>query len=314
MAARLTFAASTLSAWTLASSIPAVDPAIVAKVNANSEATWRAGHGVGRFSNSTLAEVSLLLGARHASEEARGRRSYVEPEVVAVPDSFDVREKHGHCSSVKTVYDQGKCGGCWAFAVAESLGDRFCIAGMDVSLSAQDLIDCDHEGKCRGCNGGLTEDAFDYINDEGMLSARCRPWTGGDATCTSDSCSVQGADNTRYYSSLAKYVSSDEAQIKQELFQQGSISAAFEVFHDFFSYESGVYSHLEGDYSGLHAVNLMGYGTDNGVDYWLVKNSWGSDFGEQGFFRIKRGLKNNGCNFEGGLASATPTLFRSVAV
>jgi C1A family cysteine protease len=283
----------------------AVDPALVARVNNNPLATWVAGYGRGRFANATLDQASLLLGARKPAVRPTEEEVF---DGVAVPDSYDIREKFGQCASVKAINDQGSCGGCWAFAVAESLGDRFCIAGQDVELSAQNLLDCDHAGMCSGCNGGLTEDAFDYINDNGILSASCVPWTGGDSVCTDSKCAAAGADSKRYFSSWAKYVSSDEAKIKEELFQQGSITAAFEVFHDFFSYESGVYSHLEGDYAGLHAVNLMGWGTDNGVDYWLVKNSWGPDFGEQGFFRIKRGLQNNGCNFEGGLTSATATL------
>jgi len=290
-------------------SAPAIDPAIVETVNSNPQATWHAGFQA-RFANKTLEEAKRLLGAQRATQEDRDRRTYVATLDVAVPGDYDIRTKYGSCSSVQAIYDQGQCGGCWAFAVAESLGDRFCIAGKDVSLSAQDLLNCDYAGHCSGCNGGLTEDAFDYINDNGMLSEPCVPWTGGDSTCTDDSCSASGADSTRYYSSWAEYVSINETKIMQELYTKGSITASFEVFEDFFSYTGGVYKHVTGDYAGLHAVNLMGWGTDGttGADYWLVKNSWGPSFGESGFFRIARGLDVNGCNFEGGLTSATATL------
>lgn len=289
---------------------PVIDPKLVARVNANPGATWQAGYGKGRFANVTSSDAFGLLGA--VKKQYRGS---AEPSLgITTPDSFDMRDQYGHCKSVKQVYDQGSCGGCWAFAVSGSLGDRFCMLGHDVALSPQDLMDCDKEGHCSGCNGGLCEDAFDYINDEGIVSAECVPFTGGDSTCASGSCTGSGSDNTRYYSSWAKYVSSHEAEIKEEIFLHGSVTSSFEVFHDFFTYESGVYAHLEGDYAGLHAVNLMGWGTENGVDYWLVKNSWGPDFGEDGFFRIKRGMEHNGCNFEGGLTSATPSVSRSVAV
>jgi len=104
-------------------------------------------------------------------------------------------------------------------------------------------------------------------------------------------------------------VPSDEESIKAELVKSGSISAVFEVFSDFFSYESGVYRHVSGDYEGLHAVVLAGWGTDDvGGDFWTVRNSWGEDFGESGYFRISRGLDNNGCNMEGGLTAGDPLL------
>ena len=91
-----------------------------------------------------------------------------------------------------------------------------------------------------------------------------------------------------------------------EVLNYGSVSAVFEVFSDFFQYSSGVYSHITGDYAGLFVVVLMGWGEEtDGTKYWIVKNSWGSDFGEDGgFFRIARGLQENGCNFEGGLTAA----------
>lgn len=295
----------------------AVDPAIIAKVNSNPSASWKAGYGMGRFANTTLEDATRLLGSQKRNAryiEKRSHRHDLDPVPdLAVPDSFDMREKFGHCSSVKRINDQGKCGGCWAFAVTESLSDRFCMSGDDVMLSVQDLIACDHTGHDNGCQGGLCEDAFDYISDTGLLVDSCNPWGGDDGACTGDSCK-DGSIGKRYYSSWAQYIGSDETKIKQELYQRGTITSSFEVFHDFFSYESGVYAHLEGDYAGLHAVALMGYGTDNGVDYWLVKNSWGASFGEKGYFRIKRGLKNNGCNFEGGLTAATPQTYQLLNV
>ena len=118
------------------------------------------------------------------------------------------------------------------------------------------------------------------------------------------------ADSKKYFTqSFAQYISSDEEKIQQELIRNGSISAVFEVFEDFFSYESGVYSHVDGSYAGLHAVALMGWGeSEEEGKWWIVKNSWGGDFGEGGYFRIARGLDTNGCNFEGGLTAAKVTV------
>jgi len=94
-------------------------------------------------------------------------------------------------------------------------------------------------------------------------------------------------------------------KIQKEVVANGSVSAVFEVFSDFFLYDSGVYRHINGDYAGLHAVVLTGWGeNDEEGKYWIVRNSWGEDFGERGYFRIARGLDENGCNFEGGLTTA----------
>ena len=79
-----------------------------------------------------------------------------------------------------------------------------------------------------------------------------------------------------------------------------------QVYEDFYAYKSGVYQHVTGKQNGGHGVKLMGWGVDNGVKYWLVANSWGTVFGEQGYFKIKRG--NNECGFEGGFDAVTPKL------
>ncbi len=219
--------------------------------------------------------------------------------VTDVPESYDIRSIYPRCSSPKTVVDQGSCGGCWAISTASSLSDRLCMADPQSSLvlSPQDLLDC-VEGESKGCNGGFTEDGFDYVSDEGIRDIDCVPFTASDGFCsTDDSCK-------KYYSSIYSYISSDEEKIKAEILENGSVSAVFEVFADFFVYESGVYNHVDGDYAGLHAVTLTGWGTLDGVDHWIVRNSWGTDFGYNGYFYIARGLDNNGCNFEGGLTAA----------
>jgi cathepsin B len=223
---------------------------------------------------------------------------------VTSPDEYDMRDAFSACSSPVKVFDQGSCGGCWALSTAGTISDRFCAAGVDVILSPQDVLDC-VTGESKGCNGGFTEDGFDFANDEGIRTEACVPFTAEDGFCSSSCTGSSGEDDKKYYTkSFAQYVSSKEDDIKAELVAHGSVSAVFEVFSDFFGYTGGVYSHESGDYAGLHAVVLVGYGTsDEGVDYWSVRNSWGEDFGEEGHFRIKRGLSENGCNFEGGLTA-----------
>jgi C1A family cysteine protease len=160
------------------------------------------------------------------------------------------------------------------------------------------LLDC-VGGSSKGCNGGFTEDGFDYVSDEGIRTLDDAPFEAEDGFC-------ETSDDKKYFTqSWAQYVSSDEERIMSEVLTNGSVSAVFEVFADFFTYAGGVYSHVTGDYAGLHAVVLTGWGeSEEEGKWWIVRNSWGEDFGEGGYFRIKRGLDENGCNFEGGLTTA----------
>lgn len=256
-----------------------------------------------RYAKSMLARHPVT---RHGNDDAD-----YHLDGITIPTHYSVKEAFPNCTSPTTIFDQGKCGGCWALSVAASMSDRLCQNGVDVILSPQDLLDC-VGGKSKGCSGGFAEDGFDYMEDEGLRTNNCVPFHAMDGYCIpSGRCqteaATEGATSDKYYAgSWAQYISSRERVIQEEILARGSISAVFEVFGDFFLYKSGVYRHVSGDYSGLHAVTLVGWGESQSEgNWWLVKNSWGSDFGEKGFFRIARGIEDNGCNFEGGLTAAT---------
>jgi cathepsin B len=89
-----------------------------------------------------------------------------------------------------------------------------------------------------------------------------------------------------------------------EIYANGPMETAFDVYNDFFSYSSGVYQHVYGGYAGGHAVKILGWGTENGVDYWLCANSWGTSWGIDGFFKIKQG----DCNIDSTVYACTPNL------
>lgn len=167
------------------------------------------------------------------------------------------------------------------------------------SLAEQQLVDCAGDYDNHGCNGGLPSHAFEYIAHAGGISTEASyPYYAEDRTCTVDSSTfalgVTGGS--------VNITEGDEGSLKTSLYEHGPVSIAFEVVGDFRDYSSGVYTSTECKNSTSdvnHAVLAVGYGTLDGVDYWLVKNSWGADWGDEGFFRIERGVNMCGvavCN------------------
>ena len=92
----------------------------------------------------------------------------------------------------------------------------------------------------------------------------------------------------------------------QEIYERGSVSAAFSVYEDFGNYKSGIYQHVTGGYLGGHAIKIIGWGVENGVKYWLCANSWNESWGEKGFFRILRG--QNECGIEDDADTGMPKI------
>ncbi|KAJ8730061.1 hypothetical protein PYW07_017099 [Mythimna separata] len=101
-------------------------------------------------------------------------------------------------------------------------------------------------------------------------------------------------------------IPSDEEHIKAELFKNGPVEAAFTVYADFTDYKDEVYQHTMGDYDGIHDVKMLGWGVENGMKYWLVANSWNSDWGDKGYFKILRG--ENHCDIESKVIAGEPLI------
>uniref|UniRef100_A0ABI7Y5L8 dipeptidyl-peptidase I n=1 Tax=Felis catus TaxID=9685 RepID=A0ABI7Y5L8_FELCA len=164
----------------------------------------------------------------------------------------------------------------------------------------------------QGCDGGFPYlIAGKYAQDFGLVEEACFPYTGTDSPCKPKE------DCVRYYSSEYHYVGGfyggcNEALMKLELVHHGPMAVAFEVYNDFLHYRKGIYYHtgLRDPFNPFeltnHAVLLVGYGTDpvSGMDYWIVKNSWGIGWGEDGYFRIRRGTDE--CAIESIAVAATP--------
>ncbi|XP_062279347.1 cathepsin S-like [Scomber scombrus] len=204
-----------------------------------------------------------------------------------VLDTMDWRER-GCVTSVK---DQGHCASCWAFSAVGALeGQLAMTTGKLVDLSPQNLMDCSWEYGNNGCNGGNEHKAFEYVMDQGIESVASYPYKGSEGQCRHNP--MNRAANCSDYILLPR---GDEEELKKAVGTIGPVSVAIDARQSSFHfYKSGVYDDPNCTRITTHAVLAVGYGTVDGQDYWLVKNSWGTSYGEEGYIRMSRN-KNNQC-------------------
>lgn len=205
-------------------------------------------------------------------------------ENVTVPQSVDWRKK----GAVTPIKNQGQCGCCWAFsAVAAMEGITQLTTGKLISLSEQELVDCDISGQDQGCEGGLMDEAFKFIQqNRGLASETNYPYKGVDGTCNKNKAATHAAQIDGYEDIPAN---NENALMKAVANQP--VSVAIDASgSDFQFYSSGIFSGECGTQLD-HGVTAVGYGTDvDGTKYWLVKNSWGTEWGEEGYIRMRRGV------------------------
>jgi C1A family cysteine protease len=197
-------------------------------------------------------------------------------------DAIDWRSK----GAVTPVKNQGQCGSCWSFSTTGSLeGALFLKTGKITPLSEQNIMDCDSVDQ--SCNGGLMDNAFEWIEKNGgVCSEADYPYEGADGSCKTSCTKVPGT-TIKSYVDVAKTEDALMAAVAQ---QPTSIAVNANMFWQLYS--GGVLSALCGAKLD-HGVLAVGYGTD-GKDYWKVKNSWGSSWGESGYIRVQRGKGGSG--------------------
>jgi cathepsin L len=205
-----------------------------------------------------------------------------------VPDSVDWRNE-GYVTPVK---NQGQCGSCWSFSTTGALeGQYFRKAKQLVSFSEQQLVDCSQAFGPEGCNGGWPDDAFAYIAKSGIESEEDYPYTAKDGVCRYTASRVVTKDK-----GCTAIPAEDEEALKQAVANVGPISVCIDAGQNSFrQYRDGVYDEPECTTELDHAVLIVGYGTwSDGKDYWLVKNSWGTSWGKNGYILMRRN-QNNQC-------------------
>ena len=232
------------------------------------------------FAYMPIEQIKAMMGTKLTVNEETAEDLGFTPN-----DEFDARKQWPVLDYIR---DQGQCGSCWAFGASEALSDRFFVEkGEKVLLSAQHLVSCDTGNF--GCNGGYLNKAWAFMQ-KGVMTDACYPYTSG-TTGQDGKCQKKCTDGSKptFHHGASYSMTADVTKTQQQIQQNGPVEAAFTVYQDFMSYKSGVYQHTTGSMLGGHAIKAMGWGTEGGVDYWLMANSWTTGWGDAGYFKIKRG-------------------------
>ena len=246
--------------------------------------------GVNQFADLSATEFKKMVGGCFKSPAVNRRQKkakYSKKHIAALPSSVDWRTS----GAVTAVKDQGQCGSCWAFSTTGSVESAYFLKnGTLQSLSEQQLVDCSVKEGNQGCNGGLMDYGFQYVIDnKGLTSEAAYPYTAtGPNTCVST-----GKPVAAKISGFKDVPTKSEVALMTAIAQQ-PVSVAVEANQNSFQfYKDGVMTQACG--SNLdHGVLAVGYGTLGGKDYYLVKNSWGTSWGKEGYIMLGRGANYGG--------------------
>lgn len=242
-----------------------------AMVNSQNDNTFTV--GINKFSDFTATEYKKLLGYKKSHTAVKNFQVLEEP--VEAPKNIDWRK----LGAVNAPKDQGQCGSCWAFSTVAALeGAHFVATKELVSLSEQQLVDCSSDNN--GCNGGSMDLAFDYTIKGKLETEAHYPYTAQDGNCHTDKTGKVGAK------SHTDVAPNNPNQLRAAL-SKGPVSIAIEADTSVFqSYTGGVLNSKSCGTQLDHGVTIVGHGTEGAQDYWIVRNSWGANWGESGYIRI----------------------------
>ncbi|KAH0786055.1 Clan CA, family C1, cathepsin L-like cysteine peptidase [Histomonas meleagridis] len=237
-----------------------------------------------KFSAYTPMEYKTLLGFIPEVATRKAMKSIYKPV-----DSIDWRNR----SAVNPVKDQGQCGSCWAFSAIQGAESAYFIkTGNLLRFSEQNLLDC--VSTCFGCEGGLMTYAFDYVLENQSAKFMLEddyPYTAFQSTCKFNSSLATG--------SISRYINivqADEADLQAKLTNHGPVCCAIDAsLTSFQLYKKGIYDEPKCSSTLLdHGVGCVGFGKEGDKNYWIIRNSWGTSWGENGYIRMVKN-KNNQC-------------------
>jgi cathepsin F len=241
----------------------------------DSHAQW----GITKFSDMTTEEFKNIVLMKNKIHHTPRQLAKPLPQI-PLQASFDWRN---HNPPVVTpVYNQGQCGSCWAFSITENIESQWALAGNTLtSLSMQQVVDCDTSDD--GCNGGDPPTAYEYvISAGGMDPYSDYPYTAEDGSCTFNSGEVVAKISS--YNTIGS-----ETQAQQYLVQNGPLSVCVDA-STWSSYNGGIIMKGSGCGTSLdHCVMITGYGSESGTPFWWVRNSWGTDWGQNGYLQVEMG-------------------------
>ncbi|CAH1188083.1 unnamed protein product [Phyllotreta striolata] len=241
--------------------------------------------GINKFTDMTQEErVEKYL----TKIEPPTHRDEAELPLTDVPESKDWAAE----GMVTKIKDQEACGCCYAFASVAAIESGNAIVNKKLQdLSVQEVVDCSAGDIYlnHGCSGGIIEGSIHYVMDHGIVAEETYPYAGTDGNICSTNASKPIVTVKSY-----KNVPANETLLKQAVGGIGPVAACVDA-NTWFAYEDGILDGPCYDNATSHVILIVGYGTENGVDYWLVKNSWGTGWGAKGFGKVRRNNNNAFC-------------------